>query len=58
MEIIKEKTVAIAGSHTAEILSGKNDTNLLNVLFTETSAGCFTLPTRFQNIPLRYVGRF
>lgn len=36
MEIIKEKTVAIAGSHTAEILSGKNDTNLLNVLFTET----------------------
>lgn len=36
MEIIKEKTVAIAGSHTAEILSGRNDTNLLNVLFTET----------------------
>mgnify|MGYP000758596636 FL=1 len=36
MEIIKEKTVAIAGSHTAQILSGKNDTNLLNVLFTET----------------------
>ena len=33
---IKEKTVAIAGNHTAEILSGKNDTNLLNVLFTET----------------------
>lgn len=36
MEIIKEKTVAIAGCHTAEILSGKNDTNLLNVVFTET----------------------
>lgn len=36
MEIIKEKTAAIAGSHTAEILSGRNDTNLLNVLFTET----------------------
>ncbi len=36
MEIIKEKTVAIAGSHIAEILSGRNDTNLLNVLFTET----------------------
>lgn len=36
MEIIKEETVAIAGSHTAEILSGRNDTNLLNVLFTET----------------------
>lgn len=36
MEIIIEKTVAIAGCHTAEILSGKNDTNLLNVLFTET----------------------
>ena len=36
MKIIKEKTAAIAGSHTAEILSGRNDTNLLNVLFTET----------------------
>ena len=36
MEIIKEKTAAIAGSHTAEILSVRNDTNLLNVLFTET----------------------
>lgn len=36
MKIIKEKTAAIAGSHTVEILSGRNDTNLLNVLFTET----------------------
>ena len=36
MKMNKEKNVAFIGSHTAEILSGKNDTNLLNVLLTET----------------------
>lgn len=36
MEIIKEKTVAIAGCHTMEILSGKKDNNLINVISTET----------------------
>lgn len=36
MEIIHEKTVALVGNHTAEIQSGRNDANLLNVLFTET----------------------
>lgn len=36
MEMNKEKTIAFVGSNTAEILSGKNDTNLLNVLLTET----------------------
>lgn len=35
MEITKEKTVAFAGCSTTEILSGKNDTNLLNVISTE-----------------------
>lgn len=35
MKINKEKTVAFIGSHTAGILSGKNDNNLLNVLQTE-----------------------
>lgn len=36
MEMNKEKTIAFVGSHAAAILSGKNDTNLLNVLLTET----------------------
>lgn len=36
MEIKKEKTAAFVGSTTNEILSGRNDTNLLNVLMTET----------------------
>ena len=36
MTINKEKTVAFIGSRTAEILSGKNDNNLLNVILTET----------------------
>lgn len=36
MEINKEKTVAFIGSHTVEVLSGRNDNNLLNVLQTET----------------------
>lgn len=35
MEITKEKTVAFAGCSTTEILSGKNDTNLLSVISTE-----------------------
>lgn len=35
MEITKEKTVAFAGCSSTEILSGKNDTNLLNVISTE-----------------------
>ena len=35
MEIIKEKTVAVAGYHTTEILSGRNDNNLINVISTE-----------------------
>ncbi len=35
MEITKEKTVAFAGCSITEILSGKNDTNLLNVISTE-----------------------
>lgn len=35
MEITKEKTVAFAGCPITEILSGKNDTNLLNVISTE-----------------------
>lgn len=36
MEIKKEKTAVFVGSTTNEILSGRNDTNLLNVLMTET----------------------
>lgn len=36
MKMNKETTVAFVGSNTAEILSAKNDTNLLNVLSTET----------------------
>lgn len=36
MEIIKEKTVAVVGCHTAEILSDSNDNNLINVISTET----------------------
>jgi len=36
MEIKKEKTAAFVGSTTNEILSGRNDTNLLNVMMTET----------------------
>lgn len=36
MEMNKEKAIAFVGSNAASILSGKNDTNLLNVLFTET----------------------
>lgn len=36
MEIIKEKTAAIAGIHTTEILSGRKDNNLINVISTET----------------------
>ena len=35
MEITKEKTVAFAGCSITKILSGKNDTNLLNVISTE-----------------------
>lgn len=36
MGINKEKTVAFVGLDTSEILSGRNDANLLNVLLTET----------------------
>lgn len=36
MTINKEKTAAFIGSRTAEILSGRDDNNLLNVLQTET----------------------
>ena len=36
MKMNKETTVAFVGSNTAEILSVKNDNNLLNVLSTET----------------------
>ena len=35
MEINKEKTAAFVGSHITEILSGRNDNNLINVLSTE-----------------------